>query len=114
MRERRGSFVPETIVPFGAIANLDERKAWLTSIIRKPLPETIGVNSMLMAADQLNKLDRLYAPELPSNTYNDNRTQILMAYSPEQLRALSVELRALLAGDATVVRELKERNDESI
>ncbi len=107
MRAQRGSFVPETIVPFGAIANLDERKAWLTSIIRKPLPETIGVNSMLMAADQLNKLDRLYAPELPPANI-DNRTQILMAYSPEQLRALSVELRALLAGPGEPIRELKE------
>ena len=92
MRIIRGSKV-KTIGP-ADIADVAERRAFLTTILRQPLPEYIPVHSMILASDQLNKLDRLYGPETP--IYQDNRTQILVGFSMEQLRSLSQELRALL------------------
>ena len=70
-----------------AIAEVKERKTWLSKVLRNVnLGEPIPVQAGLAASDQLNKMERLYAPE--TVVHNDNRTQILMGYSLEQLDAL--------------------------
>mgnify|MGYP001583286490 CR=1 FL=1 len=71
-----------------AIATLIERKEALSRVLREPESGPYPVQSVIAASDQLNRMERVYGDAKPSETNIDNRTQILMAYSPEQLRAL--------------------------
>ena len=78
-----------------AIADARERKTWLSKVLRNVnADEPQTTQAGLAASDQLNRMERIYAPETPGSTYNDNRTQVLMAYSVEQLEALLVAMKA--------------------
>ena len=69
------------------------------------------------AIDVLNRMDRIYAPETPSVVNNDNRTQILMAYSEEQLEwliaAMKKGLPAVALAQAGVVEVIVQDSTET-
>ena len=69
-----------------AIASAIERKEALSRVLREPETGPYPIQAVISASDQLNRMERVYDDRTP--VVNDNRTQILMAYSPEQLRAL--------------------------
>jgi len=79
-----------------AIATLIERKEALSRVLREPETGPYPIQAVIAASDQLNRMERVYDDRTP--VVHDNRTQILMAYSPEQLRAL---LEAMKAEDET-------------
>ena len=80
-----------------SIATQIERKELLTASLRGVLPPAerpeLTPELRLKASDQLNRMERIYASETPGTTINDNRTQVLMAYSVEQLEALLVAMK---------------------
>ena len=79
------------------IATEIERKELLTASLRGVLPPAerpeLTPELRLKASDQLNRMERIYAPETPGTTINDNRTQVLIAYSVEQLEALLAAMK---------------------
>jgi len=109
MRKLRGTPPKaDLVIAFasGTIAGETERREALTRIIRNPQQGPYAIRDVIAAGDQLNRLDRLYVPEQPT-PINDNRTQILVGYSEEQLRSLL----AAMTGEQIEVREVSGADD---
>lgn len=83
-------------VPLSVIANADERRAFLTSVLHLPLPEQAPVQSMINASDQLNRMDNLYInrSESKSLSLHADVTEALKGYTPDELRKMLAAMSA--------------------
>ena len=92
--------IQEKAAANAAIANLVERKSWLSKVLRNVnADEPQPVQAGLAASDQLNRIERVYSEPAPTgDTYN---TQMFVGYSAEELRAIVAAMKAKELPDAT-------------